>query len=242
MSPISGQLAKHTDNAISCGLRYARSRAKKEGLAQNQRRRKEKGSGTLKRDISTTQISVPYSYELRRSYDDNSFTTAPIASSGGSVYSHGSSHMLESVTPSPSPPGSNVSFMHYSANGDSRAPSSYGSSPTFYSAPSELSNASPTACHDHAPQQFTQLPPLGHISAYADRLSPMLPSASPMAYASTAPAPSFERDRDRDGCLKSAGSKEWLRNSAEAGRDYHDMPPTPLSAEPRMKRTLLSHQ
>ena len=206
-----------TDSILSCGLRYARSRAKKEGLVQNQRRRKDKGSGALKRDLSTLQVSVPpTSYELRRSYDDSSFATTSAVSAGGNIYPHGNPTTLESMTPSPSPPGSAVNFMHYSATSDGRAHSSYGNSAgSYFGGPPEPSPVShePAAAPSH--HSFPQLPPLGQIATFADRLSPMVPpTGSPItlsSFASTTPASSYERDRERDGCLKSGGSKEWIR-------------------------------
>jgi hypothetical protein len=240
------RIPNNIDDIISCGLRYARSRAKKEGLVQNQRRRKDKGSGTLKRDLSTLQVSVPpTSYELRRSYDDSSFATTSAVSAGGNVYPHGNPPTLESMTPSPSPPGSAVNFMHYSATSDGRAHPGYGNSAgSYFGGPPESSPVSHEPAPAPAHHPFPQLPPLGQIATFADRLSPMVPSTPPVtlsSFASTAPASSYERDRERDGCLKSGGSKEWIRHTAEAGRDYHDLP-TPLSAESRMKRTILSHQ
>ncbi|TFK40313.1 hypothetical protein BDQ12DRAFT_628218 [Crucibulum laeve] len=183
----------------ACGLRYARSRAKKEGHNQAQRKRKDKG--LAKRESATPPTSASSSFSaIRRSFGEGSFSTSSTGSASGSdIYPH-SGHVLEHMTPSPSPPASNMNFVHYSpTSGDNRPP--YSTATNFYSVPSPLSN--PPVLH---PQVSTQLPPLGHI--YADRLSPGLPSAS------SHPQASFERERDRD----------------------HDIPSTPLSAEPRHPR------
>ncbi|KAJ6513330.1 hypothetical protein C8R45DRAFT_963273 [Mycena sanguinolenta] len=163
----------------ACGLRYARSRAKKEGT-QAQRKRKEKGV-VVKRGESatppTSATSPTGSYSaIRRNYDDTSFSSTG-SGSGSDAYPR-----LEDPTPSPSPPASNMNFVHYSP-GDSRphyqAPSSNN---TFYSVPSPLSNP---------PVQ----PPSGSQS-YSDRASPM---HSPAAHSPlTSTAPSFERERERE--------------------------------------------
>ncbi|TFY65049.1 hypothetical protein EVG20_g5732 [Dentipellis fragilis] len=78
------------DLCNACGLRFARSRAKKEGVTA-QRRRKEKAMAMAKQEhppinhaASTPPITVPYSGSLRKSsFDDNSFvSTSPGASTG----------------------------------------------------------------------------------------------------------------------------------------------------------------
>jgi len=143
--------------------------------------------------------------------------------------------VLDSVTPSPSPPASNMSFVHYAPSGsDNRPPYSGPAGNNFYSAPSPLSNTHVL----HPPQQqpppssqhlnANQLPPLGQLSSYADRLSPILPSGSPISHSSmtsTLPAASYERERER-------------------GREYRELPPTPIPAEPRIasRRSIMSHQ
>lgn len=146
---------------------------------------------------------------------------------------------MDNATPSPSPPASNMNFVHYAPGGsDSRPPYSNTGS-NFYSVPSPLSH--PHILHHHeqqhpvqqqaAPQHSTanQLPPLGQLSSYAGRLSPMVTPGSPVSHSSltsTYPPASYERERERD-------------------RDARDLPPTPLSAEPprvTSRRSILTQQ
>ncbi|KAJ7104205.1 hypothetical protein B0H15DRAFT_942207 [Mycena belliarum] len=155
----------------ACGLRYARSRAKKEGT-QAQRKRKEKGA-VVKRGASATPPSSSGSYSaIRRNYDDGSFSSAGSGSGGSDVYPR-----LDS-TPSPSPPASNMNFVHYSPS-DTHPHYPASGSASFYSVPSPLSNP---------PVQSS-----GNQS-YTDQASPM---HSPAAH-SPLTAPSFERERERD--------------------------------------------
>ncbi|KAH6908996.1 hypothetical protein BKA70DRAFT_1561909 [Coprinopsis sp. MPI-PUGE-AT-0042] len=201
----------------ACGLRYARSRAKKEGQAGGQRRRKEKP--LPKKDSELSPISVPSTAypQARRSSTD-----VPFPGSHGSDYFSSGPHSLDKMTPSPSPPTPTMSFVHYSPN-DTRP--SYGHSTSYYPAPSPLSHP-PYGAHadsalPHSTQaNATQLPPLGQLSAYAGRLSPLASSPTPGPQASPVSAMSMSMpSRDR-------------------ARDYYDLPPTPLSAEPRpLKRS-----
>ncbi|PPQ76479.1 hypothetical protein CVT26_012554 [Gymnopilus dilepis] len=228
----------------ACGLRYARSRAKKEGInPTQQRRRKEKS--LVKRDSATppTSVSVPvYQPAIRRSYPDSTFSASSAGSASGSdIYPHAGHPIVDHVTPSPSPPASasNMSFVHYAPGGSDSRPPYSSTSNNFYSVPSPLSH--PHILHHHDQQQSSmsqasaasqhsavnQLPPLGHLSSYAGRLSPMMPPGSPVSHSSltsTYPPASYERERDRD-------------------RDLREMPPTPLSAEaPRLtnRRSILT--
>jgi hypothetical protein len=142
---------------------------------------------------------------MRRSFGEASFvSTSPGGSNSGSeIYPHSSHHVLtEDMTPSPSPPASGMNFVHYSPGENSR----YSNTTTFYSVPSPLSNPPVLHPQEHGNQQQQlgnaqhqhQLPPLGQISSYVDRLSPM--HASPISHSplATAPPASFERERDRD--------------------------------------------
>ncbi|KDR76327.1 hypothetical protein GALMADRAFT_247715 [Galerina marginata CBS 339.88] len=217
----------------ACGLRYARSRAKKEGPNQTQqRRRKEKG--ITKRESATPPTSAPPYSAIRRNYADSSFSASSAGSASGSdIYPHSGQHVIDNMTPSPSPPASNMNFVHYApGSADNRPPySATGSS--FYSVPSPLSNTHVLhpPQHQHPPAQHintNQLPPLGQLSSYAGRMSPMMPPGSPVSHSSltsTMPPASYERDRERD-------------------REYRELPPTPLSAEPRLttRRSILTHQ
>jgi len=213
----------------ACGLRYARSRAKKEGTtpAQQQRRRKEKSS---KRDSSIPPTSISVYSAIRRNYAASSFSTSSAGSASGSdIYPHSSHHILDNMTPSPSPPASNMNFVHYAPGGPDSRPSYSGPQTSgFYNIPSPLSNPAVLQPHDQQPQQTlnsNQLPPLGQLSSYANRLSPPLTlPTSPGSHSSlttTLPASSYERERERD-----------IRE-----------PPTPLSAQPRLsRRSILTQQ
>ncbi|KAJ7707764.1 hypothetical protein B0H17DRAFT_1033903 [Mycena rosella] len=159
----------------ACGLRYARSRAKKEGT-QAQRKRKEKGV-VVKRGMSATPPSATSSAgsysAIRRNYDDSSFSSAR-SSSGSDAYPR-----LDDSTPSPSPPASNMNFVHYSP-GDSHPHYPASGNNSFYSVPSPLSNP---------PVQ-----PQSSQQSYPDRVSPL---HSPAAHSPlTSTAPSFERERE----------------------------------------------
>ncbi|KAF5342658.1 hypothetical protein D9611_001541 [Ephemerocybe angulata] len=222
----------------ACGLRFARQRAKKEGHPQNQRRPR-KTSGVTKREPSTPHVPTSPIYGVRKLYapDGKGYSpekyyaldhkpyaidTKPFGSDASFTTStNGGYSQVQSMTPSPSPPGTgtNMNFMHYT---DSRAP--YASSTSFYPTSGHpSSNISHSASHPPPPlssgqQPSTQLPP---ISSYVDRL---MPSSSPVnlsPFSATMAPSSYERDRERD-------------------REYRDL--APLSAEPRMKRTLMSQQ
>ncbi|PFH53050.1 hypothetical protein AMATHDRAFT_73596 [Amanita thiersii Skay4041] len=211
----------------ACGLRYARSRAKKEGHPPAQRRRKDKAQ-TKRDSASPPTATSSYQNARRRTGEESSFSTSPAGSASGSdVFPQTAHPTLPTLTPSPSPPATNMNFVHYSPGANGRQ--QYSTNTTaFYSVPSPLSNQpvlNPSNDTSQQPQSHNnQLPPLGQISTYASRLSPMLPSASPVAHSpltSTLPPASYERERDRD----------------------RELPPTPLSAEPRhSRRSILTHQ
>ena len=199
----------------SCGLRYARSRAKKEGHNPPHRKRKDKGIS--KRESGTPPSGSPSFTSLRRaSYGETSFSSAG-SNSGSEIYQHPGHHVLgDKVTPSPSPPASGMSFVHYSPTAVDSRPPFPGPGAPFYSVPSPLSNPPVQLEHHQAPHSNTQLPPL----SYVDRLSPMHSSGSPTSHSAVATMPpaSFERDREKDRELRG-----------------------PLSAEPRhSRRTILA--
>ncbi|KAF7312311.1 hypothetical protein MIND_00244100 [Mycena indigotica] len=111
----------------ACGLRYARSRAKKEGT-QAQRKRKEKGLVVKRSDSATPPSANSPSYPAaRRNYDDSSFSST--GSPGGEAYTGLDDHHN---TPSPPPPTSAPNYVHY---GHQPSP--------FYSVPSPLSAVQP---------------------------------------------------------------------------------------------------
>ncbi|KAJ7903605.1 hypothetical protein B0H14DRAFT_2665577 [Mycena olivaceomarginata] len=158
----------------ACGLRYARSRAKKEGN-QAQRKRKEKGA-VAKRGASATPPSATSSTgsysAIRRNYDDSSFSST----ASGSPVNEAYPPRLEESTPSP--PASNMNFVHYSPGENHAHYQAPGNNNSFYSVSSPLSN-----------------PPV-HPPSAGQRASPM---HSPAAHSPlTSTAPSFERERERE--------------------------------------------
>ncbi|KAL0954809.1 hypothetical protein HGRIS_003755 [Hohenbuehelia grisea] len=162
----------------ACGLRYARSRAKREGHSLSGRRRKDK-SGISKavtmREASATppkSASASPSYAtLRRAYDDGVFSAASPAgsASGSDIYvppggpSHHHPHNTLSdhqhqhqSTASPSPPSSAVNFVHYSPDGGP----GHGHSPNSAQGPGGHGQRSPYAT---SPASFYSAPsPLSH--------------------------------------------------------------------------------
>ncbi|KAF8625538.1 hypothetical protein AX15_005305 [Amanita polypyramis BW_CC] len=211
----------------ACGLRYARSRAKKEGHNPTQRKRKEK---TQTKVESTTPPNTSPTYPaVRRRIGEESFSTSSAGSpSGSDIYPHSGNPVLNTLTPSPSPPATSVNFVHYSPGSNGRQHYST-STRSFCSVTSPLSippvlNGPHGTGHPVHDQHGNQLPPLGQISSYASRMSPMPPAASSITHSpltSTLPPASYERERDRD----------------------RELPLTPVSVEPRQpRRSILTHQ
>ncbi len=189
-----------------CGLRYARSRAKKEGIT-TQRRRKDKVMALAKQEspsgasASVPPIPVPYNNLRRGSYDDTFLSSSAGSASGSEAYSqqqslHGPSH-FDNLTPSPSPPAGSGPFSHYNSQSqgtrqaDSRA--HYAVQPGSSLYPSPLSHP-PLQSQglNHAP---SPLPPLPLV---LNRASPILSSTSSDSALSSAVPASFERERHRD--------------------------------------------
>jgi hypothetical protein len=189
----------------SCGLRYARSRAKKEGTSlPSHRKRKDKGlSVTTKRESATpSPINGSYSGSRRNGHDEISLSGS---ASGSEVHSHSGHAAMEGVTPSPSPPASNTSFVHYAhpngahqRNSQIHPSSSYPNTNSFYSVPSPLSNSNV------------------HQSSHSNHNSPMsamrMDSSYPRVPTSTSAPASYERERDEE----------------------RELPPTPVSPESRL--------
>ncbi|KAI0001494.1 hypothetical protein BJV74DRAFT_819002 [Russula compacta] len=195
------------DLCNACGLRYARSRAKKEGITI-QRRRKDKVMALTKQEspsgasTSVPPISVPYHNNLRRgSYDDTFLSSSAGSASGNEAYSqhqqplHGPSN-FDNLTPSPSPPAGSVPFSHYTPQSQSTRQADsrghYAIQPgSLY--PSPLS---------HPPLQSQGLnhtpSPLPPLPLVLNRASPILSSTSSDSALSSAVPASFERERRRD--------------------------------------------
>ncbi|KAF8199577.1 hypothetical protein BJ912DRAFT_1129641 [Pholiota molesta] len=225
----------------ACGLRYARSRAKKEGPNQAQQRRRNKEKATSAKRESVEPPPFPAS---RRDYAESSFSASSTGSASGSdIYPHSSHRALDhDIKPSPSPPlaASNMNFVHYAPGGTNGRQAYPNAGNNFYSMPSPLSashvlhpppqqhqHQQPLSQHQHQQHMnTTQLPPLDQLSSYAGR-SPMMPSSvSHSVLASTVAPASYERERD---------ARE---------RDFRELPPTPLSADGRIgnRRSILTQQ
>ncbi|OAX41181.1 hypothetical protein K503DRAFT_686000 [Rhizopogon vinicolor AM-OR11-026] len=143
----------------ACGLRYARSRAKKEGhVVSTQRRKKEKSGAIVAKEEPVVQSTSPIPIAgaappIRRSgLEGTSFASASSvgSGSGSEAYSQPSPVAQEDHRPSPSPP-LGLSFVHYHHSQPSSGPShhqpridsrpfSYHASSPFQPSPSPLSS------------------------------------------------------------------------------------------------------
>ena len=205
-----------------CGLRYARSRAKKEGIT-TQRRRKDKVMTLAKQEspssvpTSVPPIPVPYNSLRRGSYDDTFLSSSAGSASGSEAYSqqqslHGSSH-FDNLTPSPSPPAGSGPFSHSHYNAHSQGTRQTDSRGHYAVQPASSLYSSPLS---HPPLQSQGLnhstSPLPPLPLVLNRASPILSSTSSDSALSSAVPASFERERHRDQVA---------------------LPQVPLSAEPR---------
>lgn len=135
-----------------------------------------------------------------------------------------------------------MNFVHYAPGANDSRSSYTGGLNNFYSSsvPSPLStqqvlhthtSQQPTVPSHHSHMNNTQLPPLGQLSAYAGRLSPLVPPPSLASGGIGGVHASYEREvRD----MASQRDREAFR----------ELPPTPLSAEPRIppRRSILTQQ
>ena len=98
----------------SCGLRYARSRAKKEGGGAAARRRKDRTVGMVaKGSPSGSPVGMSFNNGLRgvRGYDEQ-FSTG--SASGSDMYPPAPGHAYhEHTSPSPSPPSNSMNYVPY---------------------------------------------------------------------------------------------------------------------------------
>ncbi|KAH9959602.1 hypothetical protein BC827DRAFT_493301 [Russula dissimulans] len=193
------------DLCNACGLRFARSRAKKEGIT-TQRRRKDKVMALAKREspsgASVPPIPVPYSNLRRGSYDDTFLSSSAGSTSGNEAYCqqqqlHGPSN-FDNLTPSPSPPAGSISYSHYNPSSQStRQADSRGhyavQQGSLY--PSPLSHPFHPQGQNHAPSSLPSLP------LVLNRASPILSSTSSDSALSSAVPASFERERHRDSAV-----------------------------------------
>ncbi|KAI0250261.1 hypothetical protein BJV78DRAFT_1128249 [Lactifluus subvellereus] len=192
------------DLCNACGLRYARSRAKKEGIT-TQRRRKDKVMALTKQEppsgasSSVPPLPVPYNNLRRGSYDDTFLPSSAGSASGNETYSHPPSlhgpPNFDNLTPSPSPPASSVPFPHYNPQSQNTRQADPRGHYTVQSGslyPSPLSHP-PLQSQglNHTPSSLPPLPLL-------NRASPILSSTSSDSALSSAVPASFERERHRN--------------------------------------------
>lgn len=213
------------DLCNACGLRYARSRAKKEGgPPQQSRRRKDRVFDSLSKEPSPSGSPVPAPYSnVRRGsyYEDGSF---PSTSNGspGELYPPPprSGHPGFTGTPSPSPPNGGMHYPYphpppHHQNADGR--SHYGAhGGQFYSVPPPAppqQGLPHLAGHEHPPR-LEPVTPYSGPNQSSPGVSPTSPiGGSPMS--GNLSIASFERDRTH---------REHEREGLQ---------PTPVSAETR---------
>jgi hypothetical protein len=207
-----------------CGLRYARSRAKKEGGTTRRRKDKVLAAMSNKSDQPSpalTPLSIPFNGMRRASgYDENSLDS----SQGSDGYTHldhapphaSQMHGQNGMTPSPPPSGSQ-GFMGYSQHSEhqqhhtpqvERAQTHY--TQPFYTLPTPLSA---TMHHGSPPGSLPRLNAMTGMP-YSHRMSNSPPSPMPANH--FAQPSSYERERHL--------SKD---------RERMVLPPTPVSADPR---------
>ncbi|KAG6332757.1 hypothetical protein ID866_6331 [Astraeus odoratus] len=200
----------------ACGLRYARSRAKKEGhVAGGPRRKKEKATSMGVKEESIRTQSSPIAI-AGAATGSNAFESGSVGSASGSEpYSQ---HSPVATEPSPSPPTANINFVHYShpppapprtvqSRNDRRA--SFNPSAPFQPTPSPL--ASQTAHRNYrGHEDSTALPSrMGPYNPYVNSAA----SANASPAGSLPPLPSFERDRGDDRYMPAPQEVKYDRYS-----------------------------
>ncbi|CDO72464.1 hypothetical protein BN946_scf184980.g5, partial [Trametes cinnabarina] len=178
------------DLCNACGLRFARSRAKKEGGSQ--RRRKDRAMSTLsmKPEPSPTASPVSASYPtMRRSsyFEDGSFLSTSSAGSGSGNDNFPHAAAFDPIgTPSPSPPSGGLHYVPgqsatYNQPMQAERQQHYGQhAAQFYSLPPSQSMQQPGMQHV-AGNGHQAMPPsrLDTIVPYPDRLSSLVSPSTP---------------------------------------------------------------
>ncbi|KAG1733612.1 uncharacterized protein EDB91DRAFT_1148406 [Suillus paluster] len=203
----------------ACGLRYARSRAKKEGhVVSTQRRKKDKtgavGANEESAVPSTPPIPIAGAASATRcgGLEGTSFvsTSSAGSGSGSDVYSQPSPVAPEDNRPSPSPPLPGLNFVHYHPSQpssgpphqprvDGRSPFSYHAGSHFQPSPSPLSSGQLTL---RPPRGQEEVPVSSRSGSYHPYPSPPLNStvferAKPQDRHLSSLTPSPERSRFR---------------------------------------------
>ncbi|KAG6374487.1 hypothetical protein JVT61DRAFT_4530 [Boletus reticuloceps] len=201
----------------ACGLRYARSRAKKEGhVATTQRRKKEKASTiAVKEEGNPSQsspIAIAGSGTRGSTFESASFaSTSSVGSASGSdVYSQ---HSPLPPEPSPSPPSSSLNFVHYSHPPPPPPPHGlrtegrmfHPSTSPFHPTPSPLSNQSQRAVQKHEEPTMSS----SRLAPYPYVTTPTMTSGTN----TIAPLSSFEREKadERHMSATSLADKKYER-------------------------------
>ncbi|KAG6895336.1 hypothetical protein C0992_001758 [Termitomyces sp. T32_za158] len=191
-----------------CGLRYARSRAKKEGHRPSQRRRKDKSltsGGITKREASSTppylpvpgtSSSAPPSSSMPMRLPSGAAALSASVGASGEMYTHGPLDETKAglrLTPSPSPP---MGFVHYAPG----APAHPHHHPhQFYSVPSPLSHTIPLRDEPSPTAGAEQQQDAAAAAAGVNGAAVPAYVASARSPLTTMPPASFERDRgDRE--------------------------------------------
>jgi len=194
----------------ACGLRYARSRAKKEGHVASTQRRKKASAIVVKEEGNPSQsspIAIAGSGARGSTFESGSFaSTSSVGSASGSeVYSQ---HSPITTEPSPSPPSNALNFVHYS-HPPPPPPLSHGlrnegrmqfhlSTSPFHPTPSPLSNQSSQRAFRGS----------GEAVMSSSRLAPYPYVTTPtMTSGGIAPVSSFEREKADERHLSSADKK-----------------------------------
>jgi len=224
------------DLCNACGLRYARSRAKKEGgPSQQSRRRKDRVFNSMSKEHSPSGSPIPGGYSNPRRgsyYDDPSFASTSSngspATGPGEMYPPQSGHQGfngNGNSPSPSPSSGGMHYM------------SYPQQPSLQHQNSHTDNRSHYAAHGG---QFYSVPPpapppqnmhhmSGHDHPHAPRLEPIVPYSS--SNMSPMVSPSSPVAGSPSSASLSIGSYERERSNRD--RDREGLPPTPGSGELR---------
>ncbi|KAH9850255.1 hypothetical protein C2E23DRAFT_735327 [Lenzites betulinus] len=200
------------DLCNACGLRFARSRAKKEGGSQ--RRRKDRAMSTLsvKAEPSPSASPVSASYPgLRRGsyFEDSAFLSTSSAGSGSGNDSFSHNPPFDALaTPSPSPPSGGMHYpgqpVNYNQPMQAERQQNYaGHAGQFYSLPPP-----PQGMHQQPPPGMHHVPGGAHghghgpsrldtiVGPFPSRLSPLMSPSSPVG---TVPmSASYEREKHHE--------------------------------------------
>ncbi|KAI0822467.1 hypothetical protein BC628DRAFT_1327012 [Trametes gibbosa] len=199
------------DLCNACGLRFARSRAKKEGSSQ--RRRKDRAMSTLsvkaEPSPSASPVSASYPGIRRGSYfDDGSFLSTSSAGSGSGNDSFSHNHAFEGIgTPSPSPPSGGMHYapgqaVNYNPPMQAERQQNYaGHAGQFYTLPPPPQGMQQPGMHHVTGNGHSSVPSrLDTIVPFPSRLSPLVSPSSPASNTpmSAGLSASYEREKHHE--------------------------------------------